>query len=77
MLVQASQEVISECLDIMAEVLLRFGRSLKDEHLFLKDILLQYVADSRSVIRKRAVSCIGELHVLQWMAMANNEASEA
>ncbi|KAK9861770.1 hypothetical protein WJX84_007141 [Apatococcus fuscideae] len=56
-----SQEVISECLDIMAEVLLRFGRSLKDEHLFLKDILLQYLADSRSVIRKKAVSCIATL----------------
>ena len=71
-LVQASQEVISECLDILAEVLLKFGRSLKDEHLFLKDILLQYVADSRSVIRKRAVSCIGELLFMQWMATPNS-----
>ncbi len=56
---QDSQETVTECLDILTEVLLRFGRSMKDEHLMLKDILLKYVADARSLIRKRAVSCIG------------------
>lgn len=58
---QGSQEIISECIDILTEVLVKFGRSLKDEHLFLKDILLQYLAEPRSVIRKKAVSCTGEL----------------
>ena len=57
--VQVSQEIITECLDILTEVLQKYGRSMKDEHLFLKDVLLKYVADSRSVVRKKTVTCLG------------------
>ncbi len=57
--------MITECLDILTEVLQKFGRSMKDKHLFLKDILLKYFADSRSVVRKKTVTCVGNAHLAQ------------
>ena len=46
-------------LDIMNDILLKFGHLLGSEQAQLKDILLQGLVDSKPVIRKRAVSCLG------------------
>ncbi len=46
-------------LDIMNDILLKFGHLLGSEQAQLKDILLQGLVDPKPVIRKRAVSCLG------------------
>ena len=47
-------------LDIMNDILLKFGHLLGSEQAQLKDILLQGLVDPKPVIRKRAVSCLGD-----------------
>ncbi len=47
-------------LDIMNDVLLKFGHMIGPEQAQLKDILLQGLVDPKPVIRKRSVSCLGE-----------------
>lgn len=46
-------------LDIMNDVLLKFGHVMGPEQAQLKDILLQGLVDTKPIIRKRAVSCLG------------------
>ena len=46
-------------LDIMNDVLLKFGHMLGPEQAQLKDILLQGLVDPKPIIRKRSVSCLG------------------
>lgn len=47
-------------LDIMNDVLVKFGHMMGTEQAQLKDILLQGLVDPRPIIRKRAISCLGE-----------------
>ena len=46
-------------LDIMNDVVLKFGHMLGNEQTQLKSILLQGLVDPKPVIRKRAVNCLG------------------
>lgn len=46
-------------LDIMNDVLLKFGPMLGTEHTQLKAILLQELIGTRAGIRKRAITCLG------------------
>ena len=59
LLEQEPTDVAAASLDIMNDILLKFGHLLGSEQAQLKDILLQGLVDSKPVIRKRAVSCLG------------------
>ena len=52
-------------LDIMNDVLLKFGHMMGPEQAQLKDILLQGLVDPKPIIRKRSVSCLGESLLVQ------------
>ena len=56
---QEPTDVAAASLDIMNDILLKFGHLLGSEQAQLKDILLQGLVDPKPVIRKRAVSCLG------------------
>ena len=59
LLVQEPTDVAAASLDIMNDILLKFGHLLGSEQAQLKDILLQGLVEPKPVIRKRAVSCLG------------------
>ncbi len=46
-------------LDIMNDVVLKFGHMLGNEQTQLKSVLLQGLVDHKPAIRKRAVNCLG------------------
>ncbi|CAJ0939264.1 unnamed protein product, partial [Mesorhabditis belari] len=51
-----------EMLDILADVLFRYGGTIAQHHNFIKDVLLQVLASStRQAIRKRTINCLGSL----------------
>eukprot|EP00879_Flechtneria_rotunda_P007662 GHRR01008035.1.p1 GENE.GHRR01008035.1~~GHRR01008035.1.p1 ORF type:complete len:648 (+),score=253.35 GHRR01008035.1:1250-3193(+) len=54
-------DVINDSLDILSEVLAKFGHLLLDQHAAIVQTLLPYLDDSRHGIRKRALHCIGAL----------------
>ena len=53
----------TSCLDIMNEVLAKFGQLLTTEQGPLRTILLQQLSSSKTGIRKRAMACLGALCV--------------
>ncbi|EIE20950.1 TIP120-domain-containing protein [Coccomyxa subellipsoidea C-169] len=54
-------DLATASLDIMNDVLLKFGPMLGTEHTQLKAILLQELIGTRAGIRKRAITCLGSL----------------
>lgn len=51
----------AECLEILTELLARFGRDLAQEHAHLMEILLTQIPKDNATVKKRTVACIGEL----------------
>lgn len=56
-------------LDIMNDVLLKFGHMMGSEQAQLKDILLQGLVDPKPVIRKRSINCLGKSSVTHMSMM--------
>lgn len=57
---QDNFDVTNDSLDILTDVLAKFGHLLADQHALILQTLLPYLDDSRQGIRKRALHCIGE-----------------
>lgn len=55
-----STEVKSECLDILCDVLHRFGGLMTADHEKLMNALLVQLNLQRAGLRKRAIQCLGK-----------------
>lgn len=60
---QESNDVVMDALDILTDVLSRFGNTVAAEHARLKDVSLSYLADGTAQLRKRAMHCLAALSV--------------
>ncbi|DBA02475.1 TPA: hypothetical protein N0F65_008689 [Lagenidium giganteum] len=58
------QAVKSESLDILTDLLRRFGHDISTEHQKLMDILIEQLGDASPLVRKRATACVGSLGVM-------------
>lgn len=58
--VQDASNVVSDALDILADVTQKFGNLLVAEHAHMKAALVPHLDDARAPIRKRAMHCLGE-----------------
>lgn len=56
--------VKSETLDILTDLLRRFGHDIATEHDTIMDILIAQLTDSSQLVRKRATACVGSLGVM-------------
>lgn len=54
-----SPDVLQDSLDILVEVLGRFGHLVQDQHQLLLSTVLPHLDDHRAGVRKRALQCIG------------------
>uniref|UniRef100_A0A383V8K4 TATA-binding protein interacting (TIP20) domain-containing protein n=1 Tax=Tetradesmus obliquus TaxID=3088 RepID=A0A383V8K4_TETOB len=54
-------EVLTDSLDILTDVVAKFGHLLPEQHATIVQLLQPYLDDSRQGIRKRALHCIGAL----------------
>jgi hypothetical protein len=52
--------VLQDSLDILVEVLGRFGHYVSGQHELLLQTLLPHLDDSRAGVRKRALQAVGE-----------------
>ena len=58
---QDNVEVVSDSLDILCELLARFGSVVPSEHLMrVKELSLGYLGEGRAALRKKAVHALGE-----------------
>ena len=55
---QASYDVVSASLDLLCEVVGRFGDLVSAEHARIRDCLLPELDESRAGVRKRAIHCL-------------------
>ena len=58
-----STEIKCECLDILCDVLHKFGSLMANDHALLLGALLSQLSSSQASVRKKTVSCIGKLAV--------------
>jgi hypothetical protein len=64
--------VVSEALDVLTELLSRFGGLVPTEHARIKECTLGYLGDVKVMLRKRAMSCLGEItQITQLCALLN------
>jgi hypothetical protein len=61
-----STEVKSECLDILCDVLHRFGSLMTADHEKLMNALLVQLNLQRAGLRKRAIQCLGKYLSSLW-----------
>lgn len=54
-----STEIKCECLDILCDVLHKYGNLMTSDHEVLLGALLPQLSTNQASVRKRAVSCIG------------------
>ncbi|KAF5826060.1 armadillo-type protein [Dunaliella salina] len=62
-LMQEASNVVSDSLDILAEVTQKFGNLLVAEHARIKATLVPLLDDARAPIRKRAMHCLAAMSV--------------
>ncbi|OQR95878.1 Cullin-associated NEDD8-dissociated protein, partial [Thraustotheca clavata] len=60
----SDQGIKSETLDILTELLKRFGGDFQSEHVAIMDQLLKELSDERAFVRKRVTTCLGALGVV-------------
>jgi hypothetical protein len=58
--IQEALDVLQDSLDILVEVLGRFGHYVQDQHQALLATLLPHLDDHRQGVRKRALQAVGE-----------------
>ena len=61
---QGPPDVTNECLDILNEVITKYGSLMTQQHAQLTGALLPLLDDRRSPMRKRAIGCLGESGLL-------------
>lgn len=52
-------EIVNESLDNTNELLTRFGHIMTDFHVQLRGALTPLLKESRPIVRKRAIQCLG------------------
>lgn len=65
------EDVKRECLDIMSELLKRFGGLNEKDHIEIMTVVVGQLDHDRPVIRKRATNCLGSLAVVSTDALLN------
>lgn len=55
-----SSEIKCECLDILCEILHKFGNLMTSDHELLLSALLSQLSSNQASIRKKTVACIGK-----------------
>ena len=64
-------EVQLDALDIMQEMLKKFGTHMIADHAQIQKVLLTLLGSNRSIVRKRAIACIGMfLGAVVWFAVS-------
>ncbi|XP_077231558.1 cullin-associated NEDD8-dissociated protein 1-like [Tasmannia lanceolata] len=58
---ESSTEIKCECLDILCDVLHRFGNLMTADHALLLSSLLSQLSSSQASVRKKSISCIASL----------------
>ncbi|GAX78344.1 hypothetical protein CEUSTIGMA_g5786.t1 [Chlamydomonas eustigma] len=58
-----NMDVVSEALDILTDLLSRFGGLVPAEHARIKECTLGYLGDVKVMLRKRAMSCLAAVSV--------------
>lgn len=56
---EKDQGTTLEALDVMAEVLARYGSLLSSQHVLIQDTLLKQLRHTRPAVRKRAIHALG------------------
>lgn len=56
--------VTAETLDILTDLLRRFGRDIATEHETIMNLLMVQLLDASPLVRKRATACVGSLGVM-------------
>ena len=59
MVLQGAPDITNECLDILNEVITKYGSLMTQQHAQLTGALLPLLDDRRSPMRKRAIGCLG------------------
>jgi hypothetical protein len=59
-----SAEIKCECLDILSDVLNRFGNVIAKDHAYMLTALLSQLSSTQASVRKKSVSCIGTLECI-------------
>ena len=57
-----STEIKCECLDILCDVLHKFGNLMATDHEILLNALLLQLSSNHASVRKKTVSCIGKMN---------------
>ena len=52
-----------DCLDVMTELLKRFGPAFEAKHNELTKLVVQQLRSPQPVVRKRSIACLGQLAV--------------
>lgn len=56
-----STEIKCECLDILCDVLNRFGNLVTKDHEEMLSALLSQLSSNQASVRKKSISCIGKV----------------
>lgn len=59
-------EMKCECLDILCDVLHKFGNLMATDHELLLGALLSQLSSSQASVRKKTVSCIGKFKWIEF-----------
>lgn len=57
-----SSEIKCECLDILCDILHKFGNLMAADHELLLGALLSQLSSNQASIRKKTVACIGKIN---------------
>jgi cullin-associated NEDD8-dissociated protein 1 len=58
-----------ECLDLLTDLLSRFGSSMGNEHGKMSQVVLKQLNNAKPVVRKRATACVGQVSWYDGMDM--------
>ena len=67
----STEDVNRECLDIMSDLLRRFGHFCTRDHDDIMTVVVRQLENERTVIRKRAAVCLGSLAVVSSDVLLN------
>lgn len=57
---QGNLDIVNESVDNASELLTRFGHIMAEYHAQLRSALMPLLKESRPIVRKRAISCLGK-----------------